>query len=109
MNLTISGQKIEITEALKNYITEKMKGVEKFTSNNVGAEVRLHVSKHRYHIHTMIKGDGNCINSEAEDPENMYRAIDACIDKLEKQFRRGKKDFHKHKLEKEAERKNLNL
>lgn len=104
MDVTISAKHMELTEALKNYIEERVGRLNKFTDQNLVADVHLVSDKHRNHIHITVKGNGNFLNAEAEDPANMYKAIDMTVDKLEKQFRRGKHDHHSAKMHKEAMR-----
>lgn len=101
MEVIISGQKLELTDSLKSYVEERISRVSKYSDRYLTAEVHLNVEKHRHHIHAKVKGNGHLVNSEAEDPESMYKAIDLCVEKLEKQFRRGKKDYSDKKASKE--------
>ena len=105
MEIKISAQQMDLTPALRNYIQEKVSKITKFSERKLFAEVHLNVEKYRNHIHAKVNGDGNLLNSEAEDPDSMYKAIDLCVDKLEKQIRRGKKDRHEQKTAKEEMRK----
>ena len=93
---------MELTEALKTYVNERFNRVKKFTDHNLNAEIVLGVEKHRKQIHATIKGKGFLLNSKAEDPSSMYRAIDQCVDKLEKQLRRSKFTYHDKKQGKES-------
>ena len=81
--------------------------VKKYTDFNLNANITLGVEKHRNHIHAIIKGNGFYLNSEAEDPASMYKAIDHCVDKLETQLRRGKFNSHEKKTGKESIRQNV--
>jgi putative sigma-54 modulation protein len=107
MDVSISAKHMELTEALKNYVTERFSRVKKYTDFNLNADVYLGVEKHRNHIHATVKGNGFFLNSEAEDPVSMYRAVDQCVDKLEKQLRRGKYNYHDKKVGKEMSRRNI--
>lgn len=92
MEITISAKHMELTDALKAHVEERIMRVKKYSDQRMAADVHLGVEKHRKHIHATVKGNGTVYNSEAEDPQNMYKAIDACVDKLEKQLRRAKKN-----------------
>ena len=107
MDVSISAKQMELTDSLKNYVEERLTRVNKYTDFNLNADIYLGVEKHRKHIHATIKGNGFYLNSEAEDPANMYRAIDQCVDKLEKQLRRGKYAYQDKKIGKELERRNI--
>ncbi len=106
MDVSISAKQMDLTDALKNYVTERISRVKKYTDFNLNANITLGVEKHRNHIHATIKGNGFYLNSEAEDPASMYKAIDHCVDKLETQLRRGKFSFHDKKVGKESIRQN---
>ena len=104
MEINISAQQMDLTLALKNYIQERVSKITKFSERKLSAEVHLNVEKYRNHIHAKITGHGHLLNSEAEDPDSMYKAIDLCVEKLEKQIRRSKKDRHEQKTAKEEMR-----
>ena len=108
MDITISAKHMELTDALKSHVTERMMRVKKYTDHRLTADVHLGVEKHRHQIHATVKGKGSTsYNSDAEDTTSMYKAIDLCVDKLEKQFRRDKKASHHDKMVgKEAMREN---
>jgi putative sigma-54 modulation protein len=106
MDVTVSAKQMELTDALRDYIKERVSRLTKFSDNNLTADVHLGVNKHRHHIHITIKGKGYYFNAETEDPANMYKAIDVAVDKLEKQFRRGKQNHHDAKFKKEVQRQN---
>jgi putative sigma-54 modulation protein len=101
MDVSITAKQMDLTDALKNYVTERMSRVKKFTDFNLTANVSLGVEKHRHHVRATIKGNGFYLNSGAEDPASMYKAIDQCVDKLEKQLRRGKYNYNEKKAGKE--------
>lgn len=104
MDVSISAKQMDLTDALKSYVEERFSRVRKYTDFNLSADIFMGVEKHRKHIHATVKGNGFFLNSEAEHPESMYRAIDLCVDKLEKQLRRGKYNYHDKKKGKEIER-----
>ena len=107
MDVSISAKHMDLTDSLKNYVQERLSRVNKYIDFNLNADIYLGVEKHRKHIHATIKGNGFYLNSEAEDPSNMYKAIDLCVDKLEKQLRRGKFNYSEKKKGKEQEREGI--
>ncbi len=106
MEISISAKHMDLTDALKDYVSVRVNRVKKYTDHNLNAEIYMGVEKHRHHIHATIKGNGFYLNSVAEDPASMYKAIDLCVDKLEKQLRRGKYNYQDKKKGKETRRKN---
>ena len=107
MDVAISAKHMDLTDALRNYVSERLLRVKKYTDFNLNADVFMGVEKHRHHIHATVKGNGFYLNSEAEDPESMYKAIDLCVDKLEKQLRRGKYTYKDKKQGKEMLRQDI--
>ena len=65
MNYIISGKNIEVTDALKQAIYEKLERIEKFFGEDTAAQVTLSVDKDRQKIEVTIPVKGNIIRSEA--------------------------------------------
>ena len=97
MEVNISAKHMELTDALKNHIEDRIARIKKYTDSKLYADIHLGVEKHRNHIHATVKNKAETLNSEAQDPDSMYKAIDMCVDKLEKQMRRAKKSVHHDK------------
>lgn len=96
MNIIINGRHLEITEALRNYATEKIGKFEKFLSNINEAVVTLSVEKYRHKAEVLLKVDGVMIQAEGTTGE-VYSAIDGVVEKLEKQVLRHKEKMQSHR------------
>lgn len=97
MQIEISGQNVEITEALRGYVTEKTQRIERHFENLTSAHFVLKLEKL---VHTAegtinVGGRTNPIHAEA-DAEDMYAAIDELVDKLDRQVRRHKSKVTDH-------------
>ncbi len=97
MEVNISAKHMELTDALRNHIHERLGRIKKYSDAKIFAEIHLGVEKYRNHIHAVVKAKATTLNSEAQDPDSMYKAIDLCVDKLEKQMRRSKDAIHHEK------------
>ena len=95
MQLSISGHHIEITDSLKNYINTKMARVKRHFDHVIDAHVVLDVAKQRHKAETTLQISGTTIHAESED-EDMYAAIDAMIDKLDRQVCKHKEKSTDH-------------
>ena len=102
MEVTISAKNIELTPVLKNHINGKIGRLKKYTDSQMKVEVFLSIEKLRHKIHASVKSKGYRIDSEAEEIGSMYRAIDICVDRLEKQLRRGKHNPNHKKTDKRS-------
>ncbi len=98
MRYTISGKNIEITNALRDKIINKLSKLEKYFSPENEAQVTLSVQRKRHILEVTIPIRGSVLRAEEEN-ENMYNAIDEVIDVLERQLLRHKKKLitkHRH-------------
>ncbi|HTN34279.1 MAG TPA: ribosome-associated translation inhibitor RaiA [Marinobacter sp.] len=85
MQLNISGHHVELTPALKEYVTEKFDRLERHFDQISNAQVTLQVDKMRQIADAKLNLAGGEINARAED-EDMYAAIDLLTDKLDRQI-----------------------
>ena len=91
MEIIIRGDKIEVTEAMKKHINEKLKKIEKYLekSDNVRATVAIKVKGHRQTIEITIPLKNFIIRSE-ETQDDFYAAVDKAVDIIERQIRKNK-------------------
>lgn len=105
MQLEITGQNVEITQALRAYISEKTDRLTRHFDNLISGHFVLHLAKvnHTAEGTIQVAGRTNPIHAEAQ-AEDMYAAIDALMDKLDRQVRRhkGKVTDHRHQRPAEA-------
>lgn len=91
MQLEVTGQNVEITQALHAYISEKAERLKRHFDHLISAHFVLHLHKleHTAEATITVGGRTNPIHAEAVS-EDMYAAIDGLIDKLDRQVRRHK-------------------
>jgi len=96
MNINFTGHDVEITPALRQLIEKKFERIERhFNHNIINANVILSVQKlnHTAEITILVKGAE--INAKAED-EDMYKAIDQMVQKLNRQVMKLKEKMTDH-------------
>ena len=88
---------MEQSEALKAYAEEKLERVVKYMDNPINVQVYFSVEKKIRHIvEIVITAKG--VNTKASEATNdMYAAVDAVIDKIERQLVRYKEKIKAHK------------
>ena len=111
MRYTISGKNIEVTEGLRNAITDKLGKLERYFTPETEVHVTLSVEKERQKIEVTIPVKGNIIRSE-QVSNDMYVSIDLVEEVIERQLRKYKNkiveknqggiNFKKEFIEKEA-------
>ncbi len=89
MDITVSGQQIEITAPLRDYALEKVGRIQRHFDHAIAADVVLHVEKKRYSAEANIRTKGAVIHADAVGGD-MYAAIDLLTDKLDRQVLRHK-------------------
>ena len=82
MNLNITGHHVEVTPAIREYVTTKLDRVIRHFDNVTSVGVILSVEKLRQKAEVTVHVRGKDIYVENEDAD-MYAAIDGLIDKLD--------------------------
>jgi putative sigma-54 modulation protein len=84
MNLSISGHHLEVTPALREYVTAKLDRVRRHFDQVIDVNVFLSVEKLRQKAEISLHVRGKDLFAEAVD-DDLYAAIDALVDKLDRQ------------------------
>lgn len=95
MQINVSGQHLELTDSLRDYVTTKLAKLERHIDKVIHVNVVLSVEKLRQKAEATIHINGADIFADAED-ENMYAAIDALTDKLDRQVKKHKEKRSDH-------------
>ena len=95
MNLNITGHHVEVTPAIRDYITSKLDRVIRHFDNVTSVGVILSVEKLRQKAEVTVHVRGKDIHVESEDSD-MYAAIDALTDKLDRQVQKYKQKAQDH-------------
>jgi putative sigma-54 modulation protein len=98
MQLNITGHHVEITDALRAYVNDKLGRLERHFDHLTNAHVVLSVEKLRQKAEATIHVAGNDLFAECVD-EDMYAAIDALVDKLDRQLMKHKGKLSDHRGE----------
>lgn len=95
MQLTISGHHLEITTAIRDYITQKFSKLERHYEQITSTQVILTVDNLSQNAEATVHVSGAELfaNSQHED---MYAAIDALTDKLDRQLIKYKEKHRGH-------------
>jgi putative sigma-54 modulation protein len=95
MQINIAGHQMDVTPALQDYVREKLQRIERHFDNLIDVHVVLEVEKQRQKAEATIHASGATIHAEAVE-QDMYAAIDALIDKLDRQVLRHKERTRDH-------------
>ncbi|MCL5801467.1 MAG: ribosome-associated translation inhibitor RaiA [Gammaproteobacteria bacterium] len=95
MQINVSGHHVEITPALRTYVLNKLERVERRFDHVTDIRVILSVEKLRQKAEATINLSGASLHAFAED-EDLYAAIDALTDKLDRQIKKHKEKITDH-------------
>ena len=95
MQLTVSGHHIEITDALRDHVSEKFRKLQRHIERITNIEVTLIVEKAMHKAEANLHVSGADLFASAEN-EDMYAAIDALADKLDRQISKHKGKHRGH-------------
>ena len=95
MQLNISGHHVDLTEPLKQYVESKLERLQRHNSQITTTEVTLVVEKMVQKAEATMHVAGADLFAAAES-DDMYAAIDALADKLDRQLIKHKEKQRPH-------------
>lgn len=104
MQLNITGHHVDVSPALRAYVTEKMQRLTRHFDHVISIDVILNVEKLDQIAEASVNAAGRTLFATDTAPD-MYAAVDGLIDKLDRQVRRLKqklRDHHHVKLDRAA-------
>ncbi|TVQ68815.1 MAG: ribosome hibernation promoting factor [Oceanospirillales bacterium] len=96
MQINITGHHVDLTEAMTEYVNTKFERLERHFDNITNVQVTLSVEKQRHKAEADMHVAGGEIFAQAEQ-DDMYAAIDAMVDKLDRQVIKHKEKMKSHK------------
>ncbi|MHB8348021.1 MAG: ribosome hibernation-promoting factor, HPF/YfiA family [Acidiferrobacterales bacterium] len=97
MQITVTGQQVEVTEPLRNYVSEKIGRIQRHFDYMTTTNVVLHFEKrkNRHTVEATINAKGTKLHADSEH-NDMYAAIDNLADKLDRQVLKHKEKMTDH-------------
>jgi putative sigma-54 modulation protein len=98
MQFQLSGQHMEVTQALRNHATSKLERITRLDDKCIGLSVVLSLDKLQQRADGTLTTSGVVLHAEATEAD-MYASIDVLFDKLVSQLRRHREkisDKHQH-------------
>ncbi len=95
MQLNITGQHVEITEPLRNFVETKFEKLEQYFDRINQVYIVLKVEKVQQIADATLRVNGGELHATSE-ADDMYAAIDGLIDKLARQLTKHKDKLKQH-------------
>ncbi len=95
MQINLSGHHVDITDSMRAYVNEKFEKLERHFDHINNVNVVLNVEKMVQKAEAKLNVNGAELFAAA-DHDDMYAAIDALIDKLDRQVIKHKEKMKSH-------------
>ena len=95
MQINVTGQHLDVTDPMKAYVADKFAKLERHFDHVTNVHVILSVQKQRQKAEATMHVSGGNLFANAEH-EDMYAAIDALTDKLDRQIVKHKEKLTDH-------------
>ena len=96
MQLNVTGHHVDVTPPMHDYVSQKLERLERHFDHVTNVHVILSVEKLRQKAEATLHISGGNLFADAQD-EDMYAAIDAMVDKLDRQIRKHKEKMTDHR------------
>jgi len=96
MQVNLTGHHVDITDALRSYVDEKIARLERHFDHVTNVHVILSVEKLVQKAEATVRVAGADVFADSTHSD-MYAAIDALIDKLDRQLIRHKEKLKNHR------------
>ncbi len=108
MKISIRGEKVEITDSMKNYVAEKFEKIDKYleSPDQVEANILVKVFKDRQKVEVTIPLKNFILRAE-EAQTDAYAAIDVLVDNIERQIRKNKTKIQSQAIKKYKNERNF--
>lgn len=95
MQLNVTGHHVDITTSMKDYVEKKLDRIVRHSDHVIDVHCVLTVEKLRHKAEATVLLTGATVHADATE-ENMYAAIDALADKLDRRVKKHKEKLSDH-------------
>lgn len=96
MQIQLTGHHLELTDSLRNYVTSKFERIGRHFEPVLDVHVVLTVEKLVHKAEATVHVSGGNVFADAQAAD-MYAAIDALVDKLDRQIKKHKEKISDHR------------
>jgi putative sigma-54 modulation protein len=95
MQLNVTGHHVDVTTSLKGYVEKKLDRIVRHSDHVIDVHCILTVEKLRHKAEATVALSGATVYADATDAD-MYAAIDALADKLDRRVKKHKEKLTDH-------------
>lgn len=97
MQINVTGRHMEITDAIRNYVHDKLQHALAEFPRTESVHVILDIEKYRQIAEIVVQAPNHVRVEAREESADLYASIDAVVDKVNKQLRRTRDKIIDHK------------
>jgi len=94
-SLAINGRNVQVTDAMKNYVMDKLSKIEKYGTRIIDIVVTLDIQRFQHQADIIVKLNQIMIKGSAVS-DDMYVSIDKALDKIQTQLKKYKQRIQDH-------------
>ena len=95
MQLNVTGHHVDVTTSMKGYVEKKLDRIVRHSDHIIDVHCILTVEKQRHKAEAKVLLNGAMVYADAVDMD-MYAAIDALADKLDRRVKKHKEKLADH-------------
>ena len=95
MQLNVTGHHVDVTTSMKGYVEKKLDRIVRHSDHIIDVHCILTVEKQRHKAEAKILLNGATVYADAVEMD-MYAAIDALVDKLDRRVKKHKEKLADH-------------
>lgn len=95
MQLNVTGHHVDVTTSMKGYVEKKLDRIVRHSDHVIDVHCILTVEKLRHKAEAKVLLNGTMVYADAVDMD-MYAAIDALADKLDRRVKKHKEKLSDH-------------
>ncbi|NLV24300.1 MAG: ribosome-associated translation inhibitor RaiA [Deltaproteobacteria bacterium] len=97
MQISVTFRHMDASDSVRAYIEEKLARIKKYLDEPIDAQAVVGVAKKiRHRVEVTLQAKGITIKG-SDETNDMYAAVDAVVDKIERQVKRYKEKIKRHK------------
>lgn len=98
MNIQITGRHVEVTDALRDYLTTKLQPILAENRQVESVHAILDVQRHNHIAEIVVQARHHVRLEAREQSDDMYKSLDMVLDKLDRQLKRARAKITDHKI-----------
>ncbi len=95
MQLNVTGHHVDVTTSMKGYVEKKLDRIVRHSDHIIDVHCILTVEKQRHKAEAKVLLNGAMVYADAVEMD-MYAAIDALADKLDRRVKKHKEKLNDH-------------